>query len=346
MSGTVERRNPVAVAIAEDDRQWRNLERRAEVLAASAMVPRDLRGNPKAVIAAFNALTDLGVRPSAATLSLLHFIEGRPEPSAQLLAALLGRAGYEIVWTALTADRAAGHLIRPDGTITIDIEWTLGQAEAAGLRDQWVERWVKNGDRNRLERFVLDRPGVTEPSWVQEARAAGNVKRSEAWWRYPDDMLAAKVIRRLVKRFAAEVTLGVDPYDELWSPPTVSGLADADDPYSDDDDPVDAEIIDDQQASSPGGGDDELVHDDWVRRFAIRTREHAAVLGVDADDLRHAIVHTATKGRVESTKEVRTSEAAAVAVWTAMLLDGHARLTERPDSPGYRLVEHDPSGEP
>ena len=358
MTAAVERRDPVALARAEDDRHWDALYRRATVLSKTRLVPKECQNSPDTTMAALLTLEAYGLQPNMVSLGQLHFIENRPEPSAQMLAGLLGRAGYEIDWTELGTTRAAARIRRvaqvpggTDGHWSTEISWTIDQAEAAGLRDQWVEKrtadgtWPDGKPRWRTEKFVLNRPGVAEPDWVLAERAAGRVKRNENWWRYPDDMLASKVVRRLVKRFAAHITLGVDD-DELApsSPAPVSGPADGEDPYSDDDDPVDAEIIDDQQASSPGGGDDDLVHDDWVRRFAIRIRTFAddhGHLSVDADELRHAIVRTATRGRTASAREVRTGEAAAVATLVHQLLDGAVQLHQAAGG-DWTLIEAQP----
>ncbi|MFV7878503.1 hypothetical protein, partial [Enterococcus faecium] len=94
------------------------------------------------------------------------------------------------------------------------------------------ERWIKYRDsegreRNKLEKFVLGRHGVDTPDWVADLVRQGLTKRNENWHRVPDGMLASKVVRRLVKRFAAHIALGVDAFDSLRiSSPAVTPQAD------------------------------------------------------------------------------------------------------------------------
>lgn len=349
--------NPTAVdaARADDDRRWANLTRRATALSkAGNLVPKDIRGNPDAALAACIVLDGYGVAISPVTLKQLHFIDGVPDPSAQLQAGLLGAHGYHIDWIAVGPQRCEARLIRPDGTVTTSIAWTLDQARQAGLLDEWVERWVKNGDRNRLEKFTLGRAGVDTPAWAADLVKQGLVKRNENWHRYPDDMLASKVVRRLVKRFAANITLGVDAFADL----TYSAGAAPDQPGSgtgleapagaDDDDTNEAVAVEASTGpgtTAPAGPDDDrpdtdddgplLVDGKWLQRFAIRCHE-AAPEGHTGDDVRHAIALTVTKGLHASSKELHAGDQADLASrWVTALAAGRARIVPNPVGEGH-----------
>ncbi|MCU4184000.1 hypothetical protein K6U06_06485 [Acidiferrimicrobium sp. IK] len=381
MSQDIERHQPTStqLARAEDERHWDFLERRAVAFSkAGKMVPEALRGDPDAAMAAVLTLDAYRAPITVLAVNQLHFFDGKPEPSAQLYAGLLGAHGYELEWPELTGEIATGRIRRHGEDWKPPISWTIDQARGAGLLDRWVEHWVKfrrrdGSDGNKLEKFVLDQPGVTPPDWVADELRYGRVKRMENWWRYPDDMLASKVIRRLVKRYAPHITLGLAAPgdDEISSPaapaayPPQAARNDAAVPtpasaageehhhHHDDDDITDAEIVPDPSpaettATAPAGEetpDGELVDSGWLQRFAIRCAE--AATGHPAADVRHAIARTVTKGRTDSSKGILAGDEADRAMkWAAAVSGGRARLEPFPLGDGYVVVPHQADPQP
>ncbi len=342
-----------------DEFHQAQLDRRADQILAGGMLPRALKGNRAAVRAAIDILDDYRLATNSQTIKQLHFIEdGAPEPSAQLLGGLLTANGYETRWGELSDDRAEISVRAPGGEWQGPFVYSAEQAAASGAFDEWVERWVDTGEKwpdsnrskKRIEKFLLGQDGVDTPDWADTLVRAGQRKRHENWARYRGDMLAARVLKRAVRRAAAHLILGVT---------AIPGAAA---PVDDDDEVLGEPVPDDRQASRPVGPEDEDVVDaelvddippnnitadvtttvvdaDWVQRFAIAAREHTPD-AIDPDDFRHAIVWTATAGRTESSKETRQGdEAAAVAGWFGDFIQARATVAARPNGQaGYRLV--------
>lgn len=113
----------------------------AAQLAATQFVPRDLRGKPEAIAAAILLGDELGLGPMAA-LSNIHVVEGKPCTSAEVQRALIFRAGHSIVVEHADDARAVVVGKRRDTNVTDRVEWTIGQARAAGLvrpNSGWVK---------------------------------------------------------------------------------------------------------------------------------------------------------------------------------------------------------------
>lgn len=104
----------------------------ADVLAQTDFVPRGLRGRPEAVAAAILLGDEIGIGPMFA-LSHISVVEGKPTPSAELMRALVLRAGHEL-WTE-TADerRAVVQGRRRDSERIEQVAWSIDDARRAGL---------------------------------------------------------------------------------------------------------------------------------------------------------------------------------------------------------------------
>lgn len=74
---------------------WENLNRQADVLAASSIIPAKYQGRPEDIIAAglMGYEVGWGVMTS---LQLIHVVEGKPEISAEGMVALVRRAGHSM----------------------------------------------------------------------------------------------------------------------------------------------------------------------------------------------------------------------------------------------------------
>ena len=110
----------------------------AERIAQTDFVPPALRGKPEAVLACILAGHEAGVSPMQA-LAKIHVIEGRPAMSAELMRAIVLRAGHEIWLEESSSTKAVACGKRAGGTRTSRVEWTMDDAKRAQLdqRQNW-----------------------------------------------------------------------------------------------------------------------------------------------------------------------------------------------------------------
>ncbi|AVP71310.1 hypothetical protein [Prescottella equi] len=101
-------------------------------MAKSSMLPRQYQEQPANLLFALEYADALGVSRMSA-LTSIHVIEGKPSASADLIAALIRRAGHRL---RVSGDdhRAVAELIRADDPdFTFKVEWTMARAQAAQL---------------------------------------------------------------------------------------------------------------------------------------------------------------------------------------------------------------------
>ena len=106
----------------------------AKALAVSDLLPRAYQGKPANVLLAIEYGDALGLAPIAA-IQGVHIVDGKPTASAQLIGALVRRAGHRLrVVVNETGTAAKATIIRSDDP---DFEftsvWTMERAQAAGL---------------------------------------------------------------------------------------------------------------------------------------------------------------------------------------------------------------------
>ena len=109
----------------------------AQALATSSLLPRSYQKQPGNLLFALEYADALGVSPIHAITSI-HVIEGKPTASADLIAALIRKAGHKL---RVTGDdtRAKAVLIRSDDPdFEFVAEWDMGKARAAGLAGKGV----------------------------------------------------------------------------------------------------------------------------------------------------------------------------------------------------------------
>lgn len=109
----------------------------AENMASSNLLPQEYRKNPANLLYAIQYAESLGVHPMTAVTGI-SVIQGKPTASAQLIGALVRRAGHKLRVTC-DGKTAKAVIIRADDP---DFEfvsvWTLDRAKAAGLTGKSV----------------------------------------------------------------------------------------------------------------------------------------------------------------------------------------------------------------
>lgn len=178
-------------------REWSELEKMADTLAFSDLVPDHLKGKPRDVLVISLVARDLQL-PTISSLSKVHVIDGVPSLAAELMRAVVKREGHEI-WDEgdCTSTAARLHGRRKDSERVITVEYTIEDAEKAGLLQ------------------IVDGKA--------QARSSGG--RKLAWEKFTADMLYARASSRLCRRVFEDVLLGV-----TYTPEEVSSAKELDAP--------------------------------------------------------------------------------------------------------------------
>ena len=108
--------------------------------AAQSLLPAAYRGNPANVLIAVGLGKAIGIAPAQALYDI-YVVNGRPSPSANLMAALVRRAGHKIRIKGDAKSCTATLVRKDDPDEPFEATWTLDQARAAGLagKDTWKQ---------------------------------------------------------------------------------------------------------------------------------------------------------------------------------------------------------------
>ena len=328
-------------------------------LCKTEFVPRTLQGRPEAVMAAILTGSELGIGPMQ-SLRSIDVIQGKPTLNAELMRALVLRAGHRIEFVEHSEQRCVLKGTRGDTGDDATVEWSMDDATRAGL--------VKKGGG-----------WLTYPRAMLVARATSELCRLM----FPDVVLGAGYI--------AEELGGPDP-----EPPTTDGYlgspveiaeVSGDTDRQDAVDAPDAEIVaeggghDDSDlyprlgerpmaagevmddganrppglvsvASPPPGDVDVLVTADLplppkkvvappratgrattpktktepsvadTERFVLQRRIGVLASKCGGDDTRHMVAYILSKGRTKSSKELDIPEAGRCISVLKALIDG------------------------
>lgn len=104
----------------------------AQRIARTEFVPTALRGKPEAVLACILTGQELGIGAMQA-LSKVHVIEGRPALSAELMRALVLRAGHDLWIEESTTTKCTVAGCRRGSSRETRVVWTMDDAKRAGL---------------------------------------------------------------------------------------------------------------------------------------------------------------------------------------------------------------------
>lgn len=110
----------------------------ASRVADTDFVPKALRGKPEAVLACILAGHEAGISPMQ-SLSKIHVVEGRPAMAAELMRALVLRAGHEIWIEESTSTRVIVAGQRAGSERVSRVAWTIDDARRANLagKNNW-----------------------------------------------------------------------------------------------------------------------------------------------------------------------------------------------------------------
>jgi hypothetical protein len=109
----------------------------ARALSVASLLPKHFQNNPGNLLFALEYAEALDIKPIHAITSI-HVIEGKPSASADLIAAVIRRAGHKL---RVTGDdkRAVAQLIRADDPdFTYEATWDMEKARNAGLTGKGV----------------------------------------------------------------------------------------------------------------------------------------------------------------------------------------------------------------
>ena len=116
------------------------------------LVPRGFWGRPEAMMAAILLGRDLGI-PDMIAMRRIYVVSGTPTLSADLVRALIRRAGHSLVYEKRDSEACVLSGTRRDGGDSLTVTWTLEDARTAGLTGPGWQKYP---------RAMLDARATTE----------------------------------------------------------------------------------------------------------------------------------------------------------------------------------------
>lgn len=258
---------------AGDKRRMNALWRECELLSRSAFCPEEYKNDAATCFALARYGEPLGLTPMH-SVARLYIMKGRIDVPYDVTQGAILRQGHEVFMDETSSERCTISFRRAGQDRWQTLTYTIADARRAGLLDVWVEKWqsAQSGKRYKLEHTVgtladdgsvdLD-PKLVEvaEAWAKELIDKRDFHFRDNWLHHPDDMLAAKAVRRVAKRFCPDVLL----FGGLDDEPTVEQLvADAPIKSQADDEPAEGEIIDDGDPQPEVHPDDDVVEAEIV----------------------------------------------------------------------------------
>lgn len=120
--------------------EWRAMREQAEVIAASGLAPRAVNTREKVLVIALKG-RELSIPPMQA-LAHVHVIDGKPTMSAELMVALVQRAGHRIRVVETSAQQCVVEGERADDPgRPSQVTWSMDDARTAGLvgKGPWTQ---------------------------------------------------------------------------------------------------------------------------------------------------------------------------------------------------------------
>jgi hypothetical protein len=113
----------------------------AERLASASLLPAAYKKQPANVLLAMEMGDAMGIPPIQA-INEIHVIEGKPSASANLIGAMVRRAGHKLRVQGDDQSATAQIIRADDPDFTFEVTWTLERAKNAGLlsgKNNWAK---------------------------------------------------------------------------------------------------------------------------------------------------------------------------------------------------------------
>ena len=123
---------PATVTTDDVPESWNAAWKLARRIHNTPFVPKGLRGDGNAVMACILTGEEFGLGPMQ-SLRMINIIEGRPSLSAEMMRALVNRAGHRVDVVESKADRVTLAGLRKDTGAKAVATWTLADAKRADL---------------------------------------------------------------------------------------------------------------------------------------------------------------------------------------------------------------------
>lgn len=309
---------PAATTLDLAPRAWKLAQR----IAATPFAPKGLAGKPESILAAMLAGNELGL-PLMTSLSKIHVVDGRPGLAAETMRALVLAAGHEL-WVESKSNTAVTVGGKRHGSSREQkVTWTLDDAKSAGLahKDNWKQYPRSMLTARAMAELCRDLfPDVIGGLYAVEELQDGfdfeepviEAASAEAPTRKAVSPAARK---RATTRARAAAGAGPEP-----APP----------PLPDDDEPVDAVIVEDDEA--PALPDDETTPDaEVVDHPAVAKSQRAQRIAMAARELdldRALVISAVTGGTKTSGRDLTEGEGDLVLEALRRLKVGEVRLEE------------------
>ena len=305
------------------ERSLRILKIEAEQILASGLAPDAIKKSktPEAdlILVGLTGLA-LGVPNLAMATRNIFPIDGRTALSAVLTmgvaevraGAVWGQGELSSTRCTVWGRRANWPASRPDSVVTyeledamraglLDVTWTLWKKAQSGSNYP-AERWMERGWDHDSDQWVDNR--ANWPAWAKAENRDAKRSMKDNWYKHRKAMLLARATKLLATSLGGAALVGLTlpiawevDGDELLGPDVAAPGE------------VDGRFVPDGDDDQAPEDDDPVVSDAWRRWWFGGPAKDA---GIEGDELRHAVVHFATDGRVSSLSAVRNSERDAV----------------------------------
>lgn len=268
----------------------------ADKISRTEFVPSGLRGKPDAIAACVLFGHEVGIPPMQ-SLSKIHVVDGRPAMAAELMRAVVLRAGHHIWFEDTTTTKVTVCARRgewPEQQIS-RVTWTMDDAKKAGLdgRQNWRKyprAMLKARATSEVCRDVF--PDVLGGISYSVEELTDGVEIDDLPDGEPVEAKKTQTRSAPAKKAAAKKAAAKP------APPAAERTTELPPLPGEDDDIVEAEVVTPAASGKP-------TEVKLSQKLVIRCRE----VGIDTDAARHAFVAAATDGRTESTKDVTSGEA-------------------------------------
>ncbi|MDP9438982.1 MAG: recombinase RecT, partial [Actinomycetota bacterium] len=124
-----------AVTAPPSPSEWNAMKQQAQVIARSGLAPKAVSTPEKILVIAMKA-RELSLPPMQG-LSHIHIVEGRPALSAELMVALVQRAGHKLRVLETSSQKCVVEGVRADDPRHPSrVEWTMEDAQRAGVANK------------------------------------------------------------------------------------------------------------------------------------------------------------------------------------------------------------------